>query len=160
MAMPIYLSMPLRELIRRHNERVQPKDTVYIVGDFTLNGHEFAVKIMEQLNGNLVFLPGSHDGRWFDKDLGTEKIRCVDPIYIIEKAAPVPIILCHYAMRTWSRSHYASWHLFGHSHGKLEPYGLSFDIGVDSHNYYPWSLDEIEQKMTTLKPIENYSKGE
>lgn len=148
------------ELMRRHNEVVSPKDTVYIIGDFTLDNHDFAVSIMETLNGNLVFLPGSHDGRWFDRNLGDGRIRCVDPIHILEKVTSVPIVLCHYAMRVWSRSHYGSWHLFGHSHGNLEPHGLSFDIGVDSHNFYPWSLDEISEKMATLKPIVNYSKGD
>jgi len=143
-----------RELIRRHNEVVQSKDTVYIVGDFTLNGHDFAVNVMEQLNGNLVFLPGSHDGRWFDRNLGDGRIRCVDSIYIIEKAAPVPIVLCHYAMLRWPRSHYKSWCLVGHSHGKLASIlpdsieaGLQLDVGVDVWNYYPVSLEKVTQVM-------------
>jgi calcineurin-like phosphoesterase family protein len=40
--------------------------------------------------------------------------------------------------------------LFGHSHGKLPPYGKSFDIGVDCHNYKPLSLDEVVEKMRAL----------
>jgi len=29
------------------------------------------------------------------------------------------IVLCHYAMRVWHHSSRGSWHLYGHSHGKL-----------------------------------------
>jgi hypothetical protein len=32
----------------------------------------------------------------------------------------------------------------------LPPLGKSFDIGVEGHNYEPWSLEEIERKMSTL----------
>jgi hypothetical protein len=30
-----------------------------------------------------------------------------------------PIVLCHYAMRVWNRSHHGAWHLYGHSRGNL-----------------------------------------
>jgi calcineurin-like phosphoesterase family protein len=53
-------------------------------------------------------------------------------------------------MRTWEKSHKGSWHVFGHSHQELPPYGKSFDIGVEGHNYAPWSLEEIAAKMETL----------
>ena len=60
------------------------------------------------------------------------------------------IVLCHYSMRKWNKSHYGSWHLYGHSHGNLPPLGLSFDVGVDTNDYYPYSLDDVSNKMKTL----------
>jgi calcineurin-like phosphoesterase family protein len=62
-------------------------------------------------------------------------------------------------MRSWDKSHYASWCLFGHHHGLLEPYGLSFDVGVDCWNFFPVSLEQIDKKMSTLKPIVVFRKG-
>jgi len=41
------------------------------------------------------------------------------------------IVLCHYSLRVWDRSHYGSWHLYGHSHGNLPPLENSLDVGVD-----------------------------
>jgi calcineurin-like phosphoesterase family protein len=61
-------------------------------------------------------------------------------------------------MRSWDKSHYASWCLFGHHHGSLELYGLSFDVGVDCWNFFPVSLEQIDKKMSTLKPIVDFRK--
>ena len=61
-------------------------------------------------------------------------------------------------MRSWNKSHYGSWCLWGHHHNNLEPYGLSFDVGQDTHNFYPYSLNEICDKMKTLKPIVDFRK--
>ena len=60
------------------------------------------------------------------------------------------IVLCHYAMRVWDGSHYNSWMLYAHSHGKLESQGKSFDVGVDCWNYVPVSFDQVVEKMKTL----------
>lgn len=64
---------------------------------------------------------------------------------------PQVIVLCHYALRVWDRSHYGSWHLFGHSHGHLPGLGLSLDIGVDCHGYRPLSLAEVADNMRLLQ---------
>jgi|SRR5580704_742354 hypothetical protein len=59
------------------------------------------------------------------------------------------IVLCHYALRVWNRSNRGSWHLYGHSHGRLPeaPDSLSMDVGVDTHNFRPWHYDEIADIM-------------
>jgi len=50
-------------------------------------------------------------------------------------------------MRTWFKSHYNSWHLFGHSHGRLEPIGKSLDIGVDANGFRPVSFEQVKKIM-------------
>ena len=41
------------------------------------------------------------------------------------------IVLCHYAMRVWNKSHHGNFMLYGHSHGSLadDPNSMSFDVG-------------------------------
>lgn len=60
-----------------------------------------------------------------------------------------PIVLCHYALRVWNRSNRGSWHLYGHSNGRLPevPHSLSMDVGVDTHDFCPWHYDEIADIM-------------
>jgi predicted RNA binding protein YcfA (HicA-like mRNA interferase family) len=41
----------------------------------------------------------------------------------------------------------ASTHL---SHGRLDSFGKSFDVGVDSNSFFPWSLEEVVDKMNKL----------
>ena len=127
-----------REIIRRHNSVVSDSDTVIHAGDFTLGSREVARTYQKQLRGKHIFLRGSHD-RWM-KGLKASTIweRTIDGWYIV---------VCHYAMRVWSRSHYNSWQLYGHSHGALTPIGKQWDIGVDNNDYYPLSFDDVKRIM-------------
>lgn len=133
-------------IINRWNAVVDEEDTVYHLGDFAWGGID---KFLRRLKGHVVILKGSHD-----KQLGRlekDSILKIAPLKD-EYGNDRTIILCHYAMRSWERSHYATWHLFGHHHGKLPPYGLSFDVGVDCWDFTPISLTEVADKMATLKP--------
>jgi calcineurin-like phosphoesterase family protein len=49
-------------MIQRHNEIVNPNDTVYHLGDFNFNHDpEKVQEIIRRLNGNNIFIKGSHD---------------------------------------------------------------------------------------------------
>jgi calcineurin-like phosphoesterase family protein len=63
---------------------------------------------------------------------------------------PQVIALCHYSMQVWELSNYGSWHLFGHTHGKLKGIGMSFDVGVDCTEFAPLSLEQVAAKMAHL----------
>jgi calcineurin-like phosphoesterase family protein len=133
------------ELILRWNGRVDTNDIVYHLGDFGFGKTEI---IANRLNGMKYLIPGSHDRITPSLRLGDSLI-VLPEIWAIKNERHL-IIMCHYAMRTWEKSHYNSWHLFGHSHGKLPTFGKSFDIGVDTHNFYPYSFDEVKKIMDRL----------
>lgn len=65
-------------------------------------------------------------------------------------------MLLHYAMRVWRSSFRGTWHLYVHSHGSLtdDPTMNSFDVGVDCHDFYPLSYEEVKHIMSlkTWKP--------
>jgi len=141
-------------LIQCHNRVVSKGDTVVHAGDFTLIKDFRKIKrnYIDKLNGNHIFLKGSHD-YWLEND----------HLVIFQKTIKSQfLVVCHYAMKTWHRSHYNSWQLHGHSHGTLKSEGKQLDIGVDNNNYYPFSFDDILIIMNTLKNNFNYtdrSKG-
>jgi calcineurin-like phosphoesterase family protein len=62
------------------------------------------------------------------------------------------IVLHHYGKRVWNKSHHGAWQLFGHSHGKLPPYGKSVDVGVDS----PWITGKAEYRPFSFKELKRY----
>lgn len=130
-------------MIVNWNAKVKRDDLIYVLGDFIFGDWN---KIIRRLNGKIFLILGSHDGNVFD---------CKDFLYDIKrlhefKQGGFDITLCHYAMRVWPRSHFNSWHLYGHSHGYLESFGKSFDIGVDAQNFFPLSLEEVKKKMDKL----------
>ena len=131
-------------LIQNHNRLVSKGDVVYHIGDFCFDVDN-AHAIIEQLNGEHIFIKGSHD-HW----LGKNHPRLME-VYINEKYPRSDLaVLCHYAMRTWSRSHYGSYQLFGHSHGRLKPVGRQMDVGVDCHEFKPVSLDEVIARLSKV----------
>ncbi len=135
-------------LIRNHNERVSKNDDVYMLGDFIFSNNLIeAQMIFDALNGRKYFIKGNHDKI-------THRIhgwQWVKPLYDL-KVDGNSITLCHYAMRVWNKSHHGSWHLYGHNHGNLPGIGKSFDVGVDCHNFYPISYDEVKTIMAGLTP--------
>ncbi|MBW1975244.1 MAG: hypothetical protein JRI45_06700 [Deltaproteobacteria bacterium] len=140
------------ELISRWNEVVPVNGLVYYLGDFGWKQDKdrtmMLAEILERLNGKLYFIRGSHDreAEMLYKR-GHPKIVAMTPmaeVHIVKQ----DVVLCHYAMRTWAKSHYNAWHLHGHSHGRLAPVGKMLDVGVDTHNFYPWSWQEVVEYMS------------
>ena len=129
------------DIIQKWNSVVSKNDIVYMVGDFSWREPTIYLK---QLNGKIILIAGGHDYRWkrhfhlFHEVHDTMTIRI----------GIQPIILSHFCYRVWNKSHYGSWHLFGHSHGRLEPIGKSWDVGIDANSYGPpLSLDQITEIM-------------
>ena len=124
-------------LIKNHNMHVTENDTVIHAGDFYFGKkEEEAQKYLDRLNGKHIVLKGSHD--WWLKDAHEIWENKIEDQYIV---------VCHYAMRVWPRSHFNSWQLYGHSHGNLHPVGKQWDIGVDNNNYLPVSLSQLQKIM-------------
>lgn len=135
-------------LIDNWNSVVKNSDVIYHLGDFGFGNLEELRKIRYRLRGKIHLILGNHD---FKNKIHrcTDWFTSVSDIKIVN-VNKTPIILCHYSMRVWNKSHYNSQHLFGHSHGKLEGQGKSFDVGVDCNSYRPISFEEVQQKMKTL----------
>ena len=151
-------------LIDRWNEKVKPEDEVYYLGDFALTkDNEQIANILDRLNGTKYLIVGNHEGpaltnrkkfKWV-KDYHELKVKDSTCENGIQR-----IILFHYAMRVWRGDYRGSWHLYGHSHGNLpdKEDRLAFDVGVDCHNFYPLSYEEVKEIMGTKKwtsPFEN-----
>jgi len=127
-------------LISNHNSMVGKKDTTVHGGDFTLLKDRKKIQrdLIDRLNGSHIFVKGSHD-YWLPRNRS---------IQIWEHNLEGHyVVVCHYAMRVWARSHYNSWLLYAHSHGGLEPVGKSWDTGVDTNNFFPYPFDQIKKIM-------------
>jgi len=139
-------------IIEKWNNKVKSEDAVYHLGDFSFKK---ADKYLSKLNGYKIFTTGDHDGALEDIERisvplalwKTSKIQINNKKVLHIEHKKVHIFGCHWCMRTWPKSHFNSWHLYGHSHGRLEPIGKSWDVGVDNNNFEPLSFDEIVEIM-------------
>jgi len=135
---------------------VGKKDLVYVLGDLIMVPKQvdgtptmkIYRRLRSRLQGRIFLIKGNHD-------LGSkEYYECFTGVcegikdLIIDKQK---VTLCHYPMRSWNCSFHSSWHLFGHTHSRLENVntGLSFDVGVDvpDWDYKPVSWEQIKEKM-------------
>lgn len=139
-------------LINNWNNKVSPDDEVYHLGDVALCSPSKLNKILDRLNGKIYLIKGNHEKsaeackdrfEWI-KDYH-ELVMTDDDAYQGKQL----LVLFHYAMRVWQASHHGTYHIYGHSHGTLldDPNSLSFDIGVDCHNYSPINYQEIKNIM-------------
>jgi len=134
-------------LISRHNQRVGVNDVVIHGGDFCWSNNKKTAyeKYISKLQGNHVFIEGSHD-HWLPSSAHEMWEKTISGEHVT---------VCHYPLARWPRSHYNSWLLYGHVHGRFKVSGKAWDIGVDNNNFYPLSWDEIKTIMATLPDNQN-----
>ncbi len=132
-------------IIENFNDRIMPDDTLYHLGDFSFGD---AYRWRKRFKCKNIFLiRGNHDKSGL-KDAGFGWVKDTHNL-IRPEGKEISIFLSHYGHRVWPSSHHGSYHLYGHSHGKLPSYGKSFDVGVDCFNFIPISLDTVIGIMDT-----------
>ena len=152
------------ELIRRHNEVVKPGDMCFFLGDFAFLKDPLEVAaILARMNGYKALITGNHDGISVTESLGWYMVK--DRVLELHPTVgsdtgpkyrsafgKYPVTLSHFPHLSWHSSHKGAISLHGHTHGGLsfDPTLRRMDVGVDTHDYYPWSLDEVIAKLAKV----------
>jgi calcineurin-like phosphoesterase family protein len=107
-------------MVENINRVVQPDDVLFHLGDWAFKGPDNIYALRNRINCKTVHLIlGNHD-----TDIhGNLEIQSAFTSVAFYREVDVngqKIILCHYPLRTWNKSHYGSWMLHGHCHGRLE----------------------------------------
>ena len=135
-------------MIARWNERVAPADEVWHLGDFAVLGtraarEERAAELLGRLNGTKRLIAGNNDDASRALPAWAEVAD-----YVETTVEDVPLVPCHYALRSWRGQHKGWWNLHGHSHGALEPLARQRDVGVDLHDFAPTRLGDLRARTT------------
>jgi calcineurin-like phosphoesterase family protein len=140
-------------LIDNWNKTVGATDEVWHLGDFAFRNELPIDYYTKKLNGRINFIRGNHDdkGAWKHPHLF---VSMQEAAYI--KRFGVSFYLLHYACRTWRSSHRGTYHLYGHSHGKLPPWGRSMDVGVNVCQYRPVSMEEVIEFLKSRPSIAHH----
>lgn len=153
------------ELIKRWNSVVGDNDIVYYLGDLAFCRDETTKWFIYSLRGKIHYILGNHDKikdisklNRFESihEYGTEIFIKDDDLKSTRGSGGYQqIILSHYAILSWNRAHYGSWHLHGHSHGSLMKSNQDYykrkvmDVGVNCIDYAPISYQGVKDIMNS-----------
>ena len=103
-------------MIARWNEKVTVRDTVYILGDFSIAKGEATEKILQKLNGKLNLIIGNHDRYLGDKSFDRSLFRSIEPYQEIRDSGRM-VILSHYPVFCYREQYRPNTYmLYGHVH--------------------------------------------
>ena len=128
-------------LITRWNACVGPDDTIWHLGDFVFRNALPTERYLARLAGRKHLIWGNHD------DAATRALPgwSTSQPYAEITVDDTRLVLFHYALRVWNRSHGGAVHLYGHSHNSLPGDRQCCDVGVDNPawRYGPTTLEQI-----------------
>ena len=133
-------------LVSRFNSKVQPEDTVYILGDSIMGDNTTNEQYLSQLNGKKIIILGNHDT---SKRIKIYEKYADEILYsTIIKYKKKMIYLSHYQTLTGNYDdNYGKcvFNFHGHTHQTdnfTDPYSFMYHVGVDSHDCYPVCIDD------------------
>lgn len=145
-----------QEIVKRWNSIITDEDEVYLLGDIMLEDNERATEYFSQLKGNIHIILGNHDSQ-----NRQELYETFSNVVDIKYADVIKIKKQHYYL-----SHYPTFcsnyddkpyhnhliNLYGHTHQQTNFFNdnpFMYHVGLDSHNCYPISIDEIDKDIHT-----------
>lgn len=146
-------------MIENWNKVVGPSDHIFHLGDLSFYRPHRTIEILGCLNGIKYLVRGNHDRN----NLNTDCLRMFDggvEHYHEITVGSLLITLCHFPLRSWNGMHHDSWNLHGHSHGSLNAVGKQLDVGVDTHGFSPYSIEEIAEDMKNKKFVRTDHHGD
>ena len=139
-------------VIAEWNQRVSPYDLTYILGDVSFSNVDRAVNILKRLHGSKILIEGNHDHRYLKHEKFRNCFAQIHKLYEVMHNGHL-LVMCHYPISVWNRSHHGSMHLHGHMHGAktgLEEY-RAYDVGWDATGKVVSKLDDVIKILETRK---------
>lgn len=138
-------------LIANWNSQVQTGDTVYTLGDFVpfVKDWERIHAYVARLNGDIRLVLGNHDNpQALKRCPGITVLGSMHELAIPKSC----LVMNHYKMAVWNRSHYGSLHIYGHSHGTSAPWKTmrGMDVGVDTNDFMLYSLEDVIERLSKI----------
>lgn len=138
-----------RVLIENWNARVQPGDTVYVLGDFYYRGEREAKWYLRQLKGHKILIIGNHDAKMLKDQEAMKYFEDARPMMHVTDGNK-QICLCHFPVAEWNGYYHGTWHIYGHIHNrKNEVYDFmrtrehALNAGCMINNYMPVPFNEL-----------------
>lgn len=132
-------------MLKTINDTVGENDILYILGDFSFAKPERTAQMARRIKcKNKILIRGNHDPDTAEFNALFKEVHDFLERNFAISGQKIKIVMCHYALRVWNKSHHGALHLYGHSHGSLPDAGnRSMDVGMDAVGMRPISLEEV-----------------
>lgn len=137
-------------MAHRINCRIEPHDTLFFLGDWSFGGKDKIRKFREMLNCNNIHLVfGNHDTHIENNYKDCQKLFSSVSYYLEKYFNKTLFTMFHYPIGSWNGIGKGAINLHGHCHSSYErSIGKQMDVGVDTNNLFPYSIDEIFDIMS------------
>ncbi len=150
-------------LIKNWNNKVEPTDTVYILGDFSWLNKNKTAEILKKLAGKKILIKGNHDEL---KPVVAEQFEAIYDYLEIEDDGE-KLVLSHYPMPFWDGQSRDAVHLYGHVHNshQWKFYEKFIEYLIDAQGFpmrtynVGCMMDYMEYTPQSLKHILNQAKN-
>lgn len=143
-------------MIEEWNSRVEPSDTVYVVGDFFLGPIDDGLRIGQSLRGNRILVKGNHDRSTatcfragFSQVVGRLSLRLADGSLAL---------LRHIPLETSALGGH-DLQIHGHRHEGPRLVGPHLNVCVDLWNFRPIAEDEIVELWQSRHSSNNHPES-
>ena len=143
-------------MIKNWNERVEPTDSVYVLGDMFFRCED-PEAILRRLHGRKHLISGNHDSDWMQKADVLKYFASAELMAEISDGTRA-MTVCHYPLMTW-KHHARSYMVHGHIHENTAtefwPYIKGneriLNAGVDVNGFRPVTFDEMLANNISFK---------
>lgn len=154
------------KIISNWNSMVSPDDRVIIVGDVAMGKIDLAPAMIRQLNGKKTLVKGNHD-KTLTKLIRSDRDAYGDLFdYIsdgnyeetfVVNGKKYPFVFNHFPLSRWNGDDRGTMQCFGHLHGSPHDVkGRAMDIGMDTNNLFPYTVEEIVARLEKLPVMEHH----
>lgn len=120
-----------QKIVDEINTLCDPLDILYHLGDLYFGkSQEELRELLSEIKCRMHFIRGNHDHSNHVKVM--KEFGLVDD-YLELKVNGNLVVMSHYPMTYWNKSHYGSVMLYGHCHNTHQAIGRSIDVGYDAH---------------------------
>ncbi len=140
-------------MIALWNNRVQPDDHVYILGDFSYKADHEPEWYLRQMKGHKHLIVGNHDEAIMNSPKAQSYFESIDNILTVSdtlNGENVRCVLCHYPIAEWDGFFRGAYHIYGHIHVMknasyefMRTQERALNAGCMINNYAPASLSEL-----------------
>lgn len=152
-------------IIGNWNLTIKPEDEVYILGDVAMGQIHLAPDLIRRLNGKKYLVKGNHDksltktqadGTRYSDGL-FEWVKDTHEMAFAVDGKKTMLFMSHYPHAAWNGMNQGAIMLHGHLHGsKCDVTGRIMDVGMDTNNLFPYTMEEVVRKMLTIDIIRDH----